>query len=655
MNELKYPNLFKPIRLGGTLFKNRLFASPTGVRDFTAEDFMTEDGFAYYERKALGGAASVCIGECAVDSLYGRHGSPSLVLDNPKASNSYCRLTTLISRHGAVASAELMHAGWAANGGDTPPGPAFAPVETFVHGRTVPAMPEEIIERTIGAFADAAAFAKRCGFGMVTIHAGHGWMLHQFMSPFTNTRKDKWGGPSVENRMRLPLAIVDAIRKKVGPTFPIEIRISGSECYDGGYGIDEGIAFAKLLDDKVDLIHVSAGNYSVDEVFTVTHPSLFLEDGCNVKYAAEIRKHVKTPVATVGALCDPELMEEIIASGKADVVEAARGLIADPDLPEKARAGRPEEIRKCLRCLNCFSDLLFRGQFYCAVNPELGHELEMRHAMPAPSKKKLLVVGGGVAGMQAALTAAQRGHDVILYEKSGRLGGVLRCEENAPFKKRLEEYLDYQAAQLRKAGVDIRLNTEVTPEAAKALEPDAVIAALGARPVIPDIPGIDGRHVLSAIAAYEAPDSVGGAAVILGGGLVGLELAIFLAQLGKKITVLEMTDRLNDGGNFLHMKGVGVQLKKYKIDIRLSTKALEITEKGVRGQSAGTGNGAAEQFYPADTVIYAVGMKPLQDEAAAFGGAAPEFHQVGDCLAAKNIMNATSAGFTAARDVGRVI
>jgi 2,4-dienoyl-CoA reductase-like NADH-dependent reductase (Old Yellow Enzyme family) len=312
MNELKYPNLFSPIRLGGTLFKNRLFASPTGVRNFTSEGFMTPDGFAYYERKAIGGAASVCVGECAVDSLYGRHGTPYHVLDQPKAAYSFNRLTTLISRHGAVPSAELMHAGLAANGGDTPPGPAFAPVDTIVNGRKIPAMPEEIIERTINAYAEAAAFAKRCGFGMVTIHAGHGWLLHQFMSPLTNTRKDKWGGSAVENRMRLPLAIVEAIRRKVGPAFPIEIRISGSECYDGGYGIEEGVAFAKILDGKVDLIHVSAGNYSVDEVFTVTHPSIFLENGCNVKMrpksngCGDPRSNRRRPE-------DPDLMEEIIA------------------------------------------------------------------------------------------------------------------------------------------------------------------------------------------------------------------------------------------------------------------------------------------------------------------------------------------------------
>ena len=259
-------------------------------------------------------------------------------------------------------------------------------------------MNEEFIEYTIGKFAKAAAFAKSCGFGMVVIHGGHGWLLSQFLSPTLNTRKDRWGGPAIENRARLAVAICDAIRKAVGPHFPIEIRISGSEVYPGGYGIDEGIAIAKQLDGHVDLIHVSAGSHEVEEVFTVTHPSMFLPDGVNVKYAAEIKKHVKTPVATVGALGDPALMEEIIASGKADVVEIARGLIADPDIPIKARTGRTGEIRKCLRCLQCFSTLINVGQFYCSINPESGRELEMKSDLPAAHKKKVLIAGGGCRG-----------------------------------------------------------------------------------------------------------------------------------------------------------------------------------------------------------------------------------------------------------------
>jgi putative ubiquitin-RnfH superfamily antitoxin RatB of RatAB toxin-antitoxin module len=314
------------------------------------------------------------------------------------------------------------------------PGIAYGPVACDDGGRRVLEMPEEIIARTIEKYAEAALFAKRCGFGMVTVHGGHGWLISQFLSPSLNTRKDKWGGAPIENRARIAVEICDAIRKAVGPGFPTEIRISGSECYPGGYGIDEGIAFAKQLDGHVDLIHVSAGSHEVEEVFTVTHPSMFLEDGVNVRYAAEIKKHVKTPVATVGALSDPDLMEEILASQKADVVEIARGLLADPDLPKKARAGRGCEIRRCMRCLSCFSELMKAGQFYCAINPESGREAEMKFSLPAAERKRVLVAGGGYAGGAHLRGPRARGR-TVRKERAARRNPALRggCAFQARF------------------------------------------------------------------------------------------------------------------------------------------------------------------------------------------------------------------------------
>lgn len=653
MSDFKYPHLFTPIKLAGTLFRNRLFASPTGYQDIKNDGILTEGAAAYYERKAMGGVASVAICEGIVDGELGRGGDYHVCLDNPFTQHSLCRVAYAIRRHGAVASQELQHTGMYANrdlavrGGESK-GIAYGPVEYELNGRRILPMTEEIIERTIRKFADAAAFAKSCGFGMVTVHAGHGWLLHQFLSPQLNTRTDKWGG-SVENRARLAVAVCDAIRKKVGPNFPIEIRISGSECYKGGYDIEEGVAIAKQLDGHVDLIHVSAGSHEVEEVFTVTHPSMFMPDGCNVQYADEIKKHVKTPVATVGALGDPDLMEEIIASGKADIVEMARALIADPDLPLKIRTGKTSEIRKCMRCLACFSSELDNGQDYCAINPEAGRDLEMKYAIPkAAVSKKVLVVGGGIAGMQAALTCHERGHRVILCEKTGRLGGTLRCEENVPFKAKLKDYLDSQARAVEKAGIDLRLNVEVTPEYAESVGADVIISALGARPVKPDIAGIDGKNVMAAEEAYIHPEKTGDTVAILGGGLVGVELGIYLAMLGRRVTIIEMLDKISDGGNFLHVLGLKREINRLGIDLHLNTKAKEITELGVHCETAG-----GDRFFFADTVIYAVGQRPLQEEASALRFCAPEYYQIGDCVAPSNIMNATSTAFTIARDIGR--
>ena len=646
MDGFKYPNLFKPIIIGNTIFRNRIFASPTG---FLAQDrfgIMPPEAIYYYERKARGGAASVAIGMGMVDSALGTMGYRSVRLDDPYSHDMLFRVSDAIRRQGAVSTIQLMHAGTSANRGEDAPGPTYGPVDDEIDGHPIHEMPEEIIWHTVDKYAKAAAFAKSCGFGMVMVHGGHGWLISQFLSPKLNTRKDKWGGPDIENRSRLAVEILKAVRKAVGPGFPIELRISGSECYDGGYGIEEGIRFSKQVEEHVSLLHVSAGSHEVNEVFTVTHPSMFLPDGCNVQYAAEIKKHVKCPVATVGALGNPDLMEEIVASGKADVVEIARGLIADPDIPRKIRSGRGAGINTCMRCLHCFSNLHNTSQFRCAINPEIGFEAEVKFALPPAAKKKVLIAGGGVAGMQAALTCAERGHDVILCEKTNRLGGTLRCEENVPFKKKLSAYLDRQAKKAAEAGIDIRLNTEVTPQYAAAAGADVLIAALGARPSKPPIPGIDGGNVFSAEEAYEHPEKTGDSVVILGAGLVGVELAIYLSSLGRKVTVVEMLDGISDGGNQLHVLALDVEIKRLGIDMRFDTAAVEITPDGVRCKGPD-----GEKSFSADTVVYATGQRPLWDVAEGLSLCTPEFYMVGDCIAAKNIMNATSMAFSTARNI----
>ena len=505
----RYPHLFSAIRLGDTVFRNRLFAAPVGYEHLSSKNYPLDETIAFYERRAVGGAATVNVGSAVPDSRRGCIGLSNLYLDDPTSLPSIYRLASAIYRHGAVAAIELQHSGAnsylsAARGTQI-----YGAVDgTNALGHFVPAMPEEVIEETIEAYGNAAAFAKFCGFGMVTIHAGHGWLLSQFLDPAVNDRKDQWGG-SLANRCRFALAIVDRIKHKCGRGFPVDIRISGAMCYEGGYGIDEGVAIAKQFDGKVDLIHVSVGSHEVAEVFTVTHPSMFLPDGPNVQFAAEVKKHVTTPVGAVGALGDAGLMEEVIASGKADVVLAARALMADPDFPRKARAGKADEIRPCIRCFECFAGITTKRQYRCAVNPEIGFEQDTRHALPAASRKRVLVAGGGVAGMQAALTAAGRGHEVILCEKSDRLGGVLRCEDEVPFKRLLRQYMDYQRGMLLRAPVEVRLDAAVTPGRAAATGADVIIAALGARAAVPPVAGIDGSNVLSAEDAYLMPRAHG--------------------------------------------------------------------------------------------------------------------------------------------------
>ena len=645
---MKYPHLFEPIKVAGTVFRNRIFASPEGYYNTGLDRMPTPQGAAFFGRKALGGFASVCVGDCIVHTDTGTHYPFLIKMQEGDMLPGLASVAHAIKRHGAVASAELSHAGMYAQFLPAMGKQLYGPV-TIENGKYgfVQEMPEELIEEIIGAFGAAAAFAKSAGFGMVTVHGGHGWLLPQFMSSKVNTRTDKWGG-SLENRMRMPLAVVESIRKAVGPNFPIEFRMSGSECCDIGYDLDEGIEIAKALDGKVDIIHVSAGHHEDINGTVITHPGMFSEDGCNAYLAREIKKHVKSHVATVGAFTDPAHMEEVIASGGADIVEVGRQSLADPDFPIKARRGMDEDINKCMRCNSCFGSTGKYRNVQCAINPEIGHELEIAQTAKNKYNRKVLIAGGGVAGMQAALTAADRGHKVILCEKTDKLGGVLLCEDNVPFKRRLREYLARQARRVNEdANIEVRLNTEVTPEYAKEVKPEVIIAAMGARPVTPPIPGIE--NAIGAEDLYYNPEKCGKKLVILGGGLVGIELGIFQAQKGVEVTIVEMMEKLNLDDKSMHTFSTFGEIRKQGIKTFTSTKALNIEKDGVTVENA---DGTFK--LDADTIVYATGQKSLSEEAWALNDCADELYVIGDCVNPENIMAATQAAYNIALDIGRM-
>lgn len=647
MKNKYYPHLASPITINNLTFKNRILGAPMSNPELDSDCNMRKEEIAFHENRARGGLAGVAIGLGIVDAI-GRSHTKEVKLYDVMSLPSLKEAANAMHRHNCNAVMELAHGGKFANarGHGSAEGVNIGPNDEINgEGHPVRSMTEEDIYRVADCFGQAAKLVKEAGFDMVLIHGGHGWLLGQFSSPAMNHRTDRWGG-SLENRMRFSLLVIEKVREAVGPDFPIEFRMSGAEFTKGGYGIEEGIEMAKAIDGKVDIIHVSAGVHEDPEVFVRTHPSMFIEHGCNVYLAAEIKKHVKTPVATLGGLNDPDMMEEIIATGKADIIEIARQSICDPYFPEKAFSGNKDDITRCCRCFTCFYNYLTNRTFCCAFNPVVGNELEHKHAFPPTTPKKVIVVGGGPGGMEAAITAAGRGHSVTLYEKNSRLGGQLLSEQYIPFKQDMYNFVKVLEGRLAKSGVDVRLNTELTAEQAAAENADVIITAIGAKPIVPPIPGIDNEKVVGLTALHQPEPALGQKVVILGGGLVGSECAIYLDGLGKDVTIVEMKDDWAADSYFMHKNAMKIYMRDSNIKIHVNTTAKAISDKGLVCQTP-----EGELVIPADNILLAAGMKADRKTAESFYNAAPRVFETGDCIKAGRVVEAVTTGYYRAIDI----
>ena len=645
----KYPHLCSPITLAGKTFSNRMFSAPMGGTDITQDGCIGPKSTAFYELRAKGGAAAVTVSECMVhpqtDGSHAYHLDTAIL--NSLASATYT--ADAIHRHGAVPSLELSHSGMYAGTYMTDKKRQhemcqWGPSDTVrPDGVLVRALSKEQIQEIVQAYGRVAGLAKRAGFEMLMIHGGHGWLINQFLSPYFNHREDEYGG-SLENRCRFASEVLDAVRAAVGERFPIEFRMSGSELFEGGYDLEEGVRIAKQLEEKIDLLHVSAGTYQ--RGFGDTHPSMFKEHGCNVYLAAEIKKHVTVPVATLGGLNAPEQMEEIIASGKADVVYMARALLADPQLPRKVMENREEEIVHCLRCFTCMAERAATATRRCTVNPLIGRELDGTEVIPALEKKKVLVAGGGPGGLYAAYTAARRGHTVILCEKEAELGGILKSEIAIAFKREMYELTGTYERLARKSGVEIRLNTCVTPEYVEQEGADALIVAVGSEPLILPIPGIDQENVIVVNDYYRKKDQVSQDVVVLGGGLAGCECAVHLGMEGKRVHLVEMRDELAVDANVRHRPLLLKEVEKY-VTVHTGLRGAEICVDGVICENR---DGVREKI-EGTTVICALGQRSRTQTVNALRDAAPFVRIIGDAGRVSTITNAVYEGYHAALDI----
>ena len=646
--ERMYPILTSPITLGTTTFRNRMFAAPTSATDMTPDLTVGPKSVAYYELKAKGGAAAVTMSPVKIHPETNEAQAFSLNLTTIGSLASFKYTSDAISRHGAVPSMLLSHGGQFAGAYMTDKAKLdamtqYGPIDCIRYdGVPVKGLTVVQMESIAKSYAETAKLAKRAGFGMLTVHGGHGWLLNQFFSEYFNKRTDEFGG-SVENRCRFPMMVLSAIREAVGPGFPIEIRISGREGIEGGYNVDEACRIAEVIESKVDLIHVSAGSHRFG--FHITHPSMFDPHGVNVPLAAAVKQHVRVPVATLGAINDPAMMEEILADGKADVIEMGRELLADPFLPNKVMANRPEDIHHCMRCFVCMSERVSTTTRRCAINPLIGHETEGMEIVPAAKKRRVLVAGGGIAGMEAAVTAARRGHSVVLCEKSGRLGGILLCEERVPFKQEMYLISQNLERECRAEGVEIRLNTTVTPEYAESEAFDAVIIAVGSEPRVCTLPGAEyARQVTD---YYLHGGELGSTVAVVGAGLTGCEAAIHLAREGKTVHLVSRSAELAKDANVRHRPALLREIEKQGVCVHTACAAQEITEGSVRFTDAG----GKECSVSCDSVLLALGQVARRESADALLGAAPFVRQIGDCVRASDITHAVYEGYHAALDI----
>ena len=503
------------------------------------------------------------------------------------------------------------------------------------------------VEEIVQKFIAAAKRARAAGYDGVELHGAHGYLIAQFMSPCSNQRIDRYGG-SLLNRMNFPLEIIRGVKKAVGDRFPLLFRFSGDEFVENGRSLEESRQVARMLEEaEVHVLDVSAGAY--DSMPTIMEP-MSLPEGWKIYLAEEIKKAVKVPVIGVGVIRTPAFAEKILREGRIDFVALGRALIADPHWPNKAREGRSEDIIRCISCnIGCIGGRLFRGlPIRCSVNPATGREREFGILPPVRKRRKVLVVGGGPAGMEAACMTKMRGHRVILAEKGAKLGGQLLLAAVPPGKEKINWYSEYLIARMKKLKVLTRMKQEVTSGYVLKLKPDVVILATGAVPWIPDIRGIQNPKVVNAWDILDGKKKVEDSIVVVaGGGTVGCETALYLARQNRKVIVVEMLDRIALDMEPINRMDLQEKIRQARVETRVKKKVKEIAREGVLLEDERGG----EEWIQADWVILALGVKPNDSLFRKLEGKVPEIYSIGDCGQTGKIIDACYDGFR----VGRLI
>ena len=701
---LSVPHLISPLTVRGKVYPNRICSAPSLIGISMEADgvMLRPDSFELKLSYAKGGIGEVCIGETHVDSLYSprnhvamggkpeycpfeEHGSP--------AHNTWRHCAEEMHKNGALIFCQLVHAGaMRTSGGEILDRPvAIGPMGyTRDNGEVVKAMDEADMEQVCSAFANAAKWLKEADFDGVMVHGGHGWLLTQFLSPASNQRTDEYGG-SMEKRCNFPVRVIKAIREAVGEDFIIEMRVSGEETgVPGGYGPEQVACLAKKLVGILDIMHFSNGHYNLRYTSRVGGGNVYLPHNCNLEQAIYVKERVpEMLVNVVGAINNPEECDKLIAEGKIDLISMAKQLHADVNFANKCKAGQADDINRCVRCTYCYpggvdkedfrvvlapkpmpmpkpgekmsmepkmtadSSLKGLAAFHsrysgpipampvCTVNPEYGLKIPEGGWPQITQSKKVLVIGGGVAGMMAAITASDRFHQVTLVEKSGVLGGQINFTNYASYKEDLCNYKELLIRRLSKRRIDVRLNTTVTPELLAELKPDLILVAVGSVRKALEVPGAE--HGTHALDIYNESFPVGKKAVVIGGGMYACEAAIHLGEHGaEQVTVLktktpDLKDSYPTPSTEWKIETMGIP---YVEDVEVEA----VTENGVQTKS---------EFYEADTVVYYAGSsanKALVEEIKAMAGDIP-VKTIGDCKVPNNVANAIRNAYVAAMEI----
>lgn len=636
-----FSHLFTSSRIRNLPIENRLVV-PAMVMNFCNRDGTpTERYFAYYEAKARGGWGMIITEDYAIEPA-GKGYTHIAGLWDDRQIEPHSELPKRIHKYGSKVITQIYHAGRQTNRlitGMAPVAPSPIPCPAKKE------MPRELtlqeIEELVEKFGNCALRAKLAGFDGVEIHGGHGYLVAQFLSGYSNKRADRYGG-SLINRFRFSQEVISNIREKVGNGFPIIFRISGDEFVAGGRTIEETKAVAMLLQDAgVDAVHVSAG------VFGSRHavvPPARIPQAWIVDLAYEVKKVVSIPVIAVGRITDPLIAESVLASGKADFVAMGRASLADPELPNKAASERFDDIIYCVGCMQgCTEKIRKAGQAAgCMLNPSTGRENEYR-ILPAKTKRKVLVAGGGIAGMEAAIVAARRGHQVKLYEKDEKLGGAYLLAAVPPGKGEICSFIAWQSRQLEKLDVQVCMNKELTEAIVDAEDPDVVITATGSQLQTPEIPGIEGSNVFSAYDVLSGRVEVGDSVIIIGGGTVGSETANHLANHDKKVTIIEMTSAIAIDEESNTRSLLLEDLMKRDVALFLNSKVQSIMEDRV----IAVVDGEEKEIGPADSIVIALGTIPSRALYEKIKDKSVEVVNIGDSIEVRKALEAIEEGYKA--------